>query len=207
MIKVVVTDDQEIILNGLQKILAEDQDMQLVGMFTNGPALLQQMAELLPHVVLLDITMPGMSGIEVAAQLAKNHPQVRIIALTNVDVMVQVRKMLQQGCHGYLLKDATPAVILQAIRTVYQGGRYLYDELQKQVLNSMFEARPKAIITRREKEILQLIVDEYTNQEIADKLFLSLRTVENHRNNLLQKLGVKNTAGLVKAAISEGLIE
>lgn len=206
MIKVAITDDQQIILNGLQKILADAGDITIIGAYTSGKELLDAMATNLPDVLLLDISMPGMTGIEVAGIVNRKYPSVGVIALTNIDIIVQVRKMLQQGCKGYLLKDATPAVIIQAIHEVHAGRQFLYEELQKQLVNSLFEQKSRSVITRREKEILQLIVDEYTNQQIADKLYLSLRTVENHRNNLLQKLGVKNTAGLVKAAISEGLI-
>ncbi len=206
MINVVITDDQQIILNGLQKILAESQEISLIGVFTNGADLLAELGQLRPDVILLDIYMPGMNGIELAGIITKEHPSVKIIALTNVDIIPQVKKMLQQGAAGYLLKDAAPEVIVDAIRKVAAGEKYLYSDLQKQIMNNFFEPRTSHVITRREKEILQLIVDEHTNQEIADKLFLSLRTVENHRNNLLQKLGVKNTAGLVKAALNQGLV-
>ena len=107
---------------------------------------------------------------------------------------------------GYLLKDASSDIIITAIQTVYAGQQYLQETIKVRLLNSFSQQTTAHIITRREKEILQLIVDELTNQEIADKLFLSLRTVENHRNNLLQKLDVKNTAGLVKMALRDGLV-
>ena len=206
MIDVFITDDQEIIQNGLQKILAEAPHIHIAGIYNNGDELLEALTHKQPDVMLLDIQMPGKTGIELAGIITKSYPDIKIIALTNIDVLVQVKKMLQQGCMGYLLKDASPALIIQAIDAVYSGEQFLYEELQKQLVSSMFDTKPKHVITRREKEILQLITDEFTNQEIADKLFLSLRTVENHRNNLLQKLGVKNTAGLVKAALQEGLI-
>jgi DNA-binding NarL/FixJ family response regulator len=206
MIKVTITDDQQIILNGLQKIIAEASDIDLIGVFTGGEDLLEGLEKQLPDVLMLDINMPGKTGIELAGIISKQFPPVKIIALTNVDIIPQVKKMLQHGAVGYLLKDAAPEIIIEAIRKVAGGDKYLYEDLQKQLMNDLFEPSGKHVITRREKEILQLVVDEYTNQEIAEKLFLSLRTVENHRNNLLQKLGVKNTAGLVKAAINEGLV-
>lgn len=206
MIKVFITDDQEIIQNGLQRILAVADDITIAGIYSNGDQLMQALQVNQPDVLLLDIQLPGRSGIELAGIISRDFPNVKIIALTNIDVLTQVRKMLQQGCMGYLLKDASPTLIIQAIRTVYAGERFLHEDIQQQLVNGMFEQKTKHVITRREKEILQLITEEFTNQEIADKLFLSLRTVENHRNNLLQKLGVKNTAGLVKAALQEGLI-
>lgn len=207
MIKLAITDDQVIILKGLQKILADVPHISIVGVYNNGDELLSGIEKDQPDVLLLDIQMPGKTGIELAGIISKQYPAIKIIALTNVDVLIQVKKTLQQGCLGYLFKDASPEVIVKAIETVYAGEQYLQEELQRQLLLSLSsDQKSKQIITRREKEILQLIVDEYTNQEIANKLFLSLRTVENHRNNLLQKLDVKNTAGLVKVALQEGLI-
>ena len=206
MIKLAITDDQVIILNGLQKILADVPNIRITGVYNNGDELLEGIAKEQPDVLLLDIQMPGKSGIELAAIITKIYRDIKIIALTNIDVVAQIKKILQQGVMGYLLKDANPATIINAIETVYGGEQYIQEQLRQQLLNSLSASNARQIVTRREKEILQLIVDEFTNQEIADKLFLSLRTVENHRNNLLQKLDVKNTAGLVKVAIQEGLV-
>lgn len=206
MIQVSITDDQVIILNGLQKILADLPDIKVQSTYTNGDDLLDGIALQQPDVLLLDIHMPGKSGIEIAAIISKIYPAVKVIALTNIDTISQVKKILQQGCIGYLLKDASSDIIIAAIQAVYTGEQYLQESIKVRLLNSFSQQNTAHIITRREKEILQLIVDELTNQQIADKLFLSLRTVENHRNNLLQKLNVKNTAGLVKMALRDGLV-
>jgi DNA-binding NarL/FixJ family response regulator len=206
MIKLAITDDQVIILNGLQKILADVKNIRITGVYNNGDELLDGIAKEQPDVLLLDIQMPGKSGTELAAIITKQYKNIKIIALTNIDVVAQIKKILQQGVMGYLLKDASPETIINAIETVYGGEQYIQEQLRQLLLSSLSASNSKQIVTRREKEILQLIVDEFTNQEIADKLFLSLRTVENHRNNLLQKLEVKNTAGLVKIAIQEGLV-
>ncbi len=206
MIKLAITDDQVIILNGLQKILADVPDITVTGIYKNGDELLSGMETELPDVLLLDLQMPGKTGIELAAILTKQYRNVKIIALTNIDVVAQIKKVLKQGVTGYLLKDASPEILVEAIHTVHSGGQYIQEHLRQALLSSFSNSTGRQIVTRREKEILQLIVDEFTNQEIADKLFLSLRTVENHRNNLLQKLDVKNTAGLVKVAIQEGLV-
>lgn len=207
MINITITDDQSIIINGLQKILADVPGIKIVGIFSNGDELLMGLETIQPDVMLLDIQMPGKTGIEIAGIITKKYPRIKIIALTNFDVPAQIKKMLQHGCLGYLLKDAKPEIIIQAIETVYEGEQFLQEEIQKKMLKSLSEQAAATIITRREKEILQLIVEEFTNKEIADKLFLSLRTIENHRNHLLQKFKVKNTAGLVKIAIQEGLID
>ena len=206
MIRVAIVDDQVIILNGLQKILADAPHVKIVGVYNNGDDLLEAMEKNIPDVLLLDIQMPGKSGPELAVIIAKKYPSVKMIALTNVDVISQVKQMLQKGCLGYLLKDVSPEILLKAIETVHNGEQFLKEDFKTQLLNSLSGNESNHLITRREKEILKLIVEENTNQDIAGKLFLSLRTVENHRNNLLQKLQVKNTAGLVKVAIQEGLI-
>ena len=206
MINVAIVDDQVIILNGLQKILAEADHIQVSALYNSGQELLEGLENSLPDVLLLDIQMPDKSGIELAGIISKKYPSVKMIALTNVDVLTQMKQMLQKGCLGYLLKDVSPQILINAIETVNNGEQFLNENLKKQLLSSLTGQENKQIITRREKEILKLILEENTNQDIANKLFLSLRTVENHRNNLLQKLNVKNTAGLVKVALQEGLV-
>lgn len=206
MINVAIVDDQVIILNGLQKILAEADHINVSALYNNGDQLLEGLETSQPDVLLLDIQMPGKSGIELAAIISKKYPAVKMIALTNVDVLTQMKQMLQKGCLGYLLKDVSPEILVNAIETVHSGQQFLNENLKKQLLSSLSGQDDKQLITRREKEILKLILEENTNQDIANKLFLSLRTVENHRNNLLQKLNVKNTAGLVKIALQEGLV-
>lgn len=206
MINVAIVDDQVIILNGLQKILAEADHIQVSALYNSGQELLEGLENTLPDVLLLDIQMPDKSGIELAGIISKKYPSVKMIALTNVDVLTQMKQMLQKGCLGYLLKDVSPQILINAIETVNNGEQFLNENLKKQLLSSLTGQENKQIITRREKEILKLILEENTNQDIANKLFLSLRTVENHRNNLLQKLNVKNTAGLVKVALQEGLV-
>lgn len=206
MINVAIVDDQVIILNGLQKILAEAAHINVSALYNSGDELLEGLEKAQPDVLLLDIQMPGRSGIELAAIISKKYPAVKMIALTNVDVLTQMKQMLQKGCLGYLLKDVSPEILINAIETVNSGEQFLNENLKKQLLSSLSGQDDKQLITRREKEILKLILEENTNQDIANKLFLSLRTVENHRNNLLQKLNVKNTAGLVKVALQEGLV-
>lgn len=206
MIQVAITDDQEIILNGLQKILSLSSNIQLIGTYRNGEELLTGLLKSQPDVLLLDIQMPGKSGIELAGIITPKYPGIKIIALTNIDIIPQVKKMLSQGCMGYLLKDASSEIILEAIETVYRSEQYLHEPIRNRLLKSFSEKKIKYLITKREKEILQLIVEELSNKEIAEKLFLSIRTVENHRNHLLQKFDVKNTAGLVKIAIRDGLV-
>jgi DNA-binding NarL/FixJ family response regulator len=210
MIKVAITDDHPIVANGLKKILAEHPNLEVVGVYATGKAMMNEIDGALPDVLLLDMNMPDLQGPDLARQLLKKHPEVKIIVLSSSDITVQVKKMLQIGCKGYLLKDSDDATIVQAIETVYNGGEFLSPALQQQLVNDLFKSKSQksnTMLTRREKEVLQLITQEFTNQEIADKLFISLHTVDNHRSSLLQKLDVKNTAGLVKKAIENGLVD
>jgi DNA-binding NarL/FixJ family response regulator len=206
MITVALTDDQAIVLNGLQKILSTSDEILVTESYSNGEELLNGLKRQQPDVLLLDVQMPGKNGIELAGIVKKKYPRIHIIAVTNIDITVQVKKMLQQGCSGYLLKDSSPATIIAAIKAVHAGEQYLSESVSRQLLSSMFSDNVQNPLTKREKEILRLISEEFTNQEIADKLFLSIRTVENHRTNLLQKLGAKNAAGLIKTALLDGLI-
>jgi DNA-binding NarL/FixJ family response regulator len=201
-----MADDHVIVLNGLQKIVAEVSDISVVGVYTDGDALLADLPLNQPDVLILDIQMPGKKGTELAAIIKKKYPAIKIIVLSNVEVMAQIKKMLQLGCMGYLLKNTDSETFITAIRTVNDGEQFLYEDLRKQLVNNLFTPAHFIKITRREKEILQMIADEMTTQEIADKLFLSIHTIVNHRNSLLQKLDVRNTAGLMKKAVEEGLI-
>ena len=206
MIRICITDDHEIVLSGLQKIVAKADDITIIGTYTNGDALLEGLQQEQPDVLILDIQMPGKKGTDLAPVIRKKYPDIKIIVLSNVEVMVQIKKMLQLGCMGYLLKNTDSATFLQAIRTVQAGEQFLHEEVRKQMVNHLFTPAHFVKVTRREKEILQMIAEELTTQEIAEKLFLSTHTVDNHRNSLLQKLNVRNTAGLMKKAVEEGLI-
>lgn len=206
MIHIAIADDHALILNGLQKIIAVDPELEVSGAYLDGTSLLNGLAEHQPDVLLLDIQMPGINGIELAGIINKQYPKVKIIALTNIEILPQVKKMMRQGCSGYLLKDVAPAALIDAIRSVYEGEEVIHERLRTALNKSLFSNNNANVITRREVEILRLIADEHTNPEIAEKLCISLHTVENHRNRILQKLGVKNTAGLIRKAIEQGLI-
>lgn len=209
-IKVAITDDHPIVANGLKKILDDFETINVVAVYATGNDMLKEVGASLPDVMLLDMNLPDLEGPDLARQLLKKFPAIKIIVLTSSDVTVQVKKMLQIGCQGYLLKDSDDKTIVRAIETVYGGGQFLSPVIQQQLVNDMFRTKNQkqnTLLTRREKEVLQLITQEFTNQEIADKLFISLHTVDNHRSSLLQKLDAKNTAGLVKKAIENGLVE
>lgn len=208
-IKVCIVDDHQLIINGLQKVFENSSNISLLKAYTNGHELLQDLKLLQPDIVLLDIMMPEINGIDLCMAISKQYPGIKMITLSNVDVLIQVRKMLQIGCQGYLLKNASPDKIVTAIETVYAEDRYVDDQLQKLLVDDMFKIKRLSStieLTLREKEVVALILNEHTNQEIADILCLSNRTVENIRIALLQKLKVKNTAGLVRTVLELGLM-
>jgi DNA-binding NarL/FixJ family response regulator len=161
-------------------------------------------------VLLLDIRMPDANGIDICRELNREMPELGVIALTNFEEMHYVRQMLHSGAKGYLLKNTDQETLLKAIEEVYFGRLYLDSQIHRSVVNELTfgpnRRRSAVQLTKREKEILKLIVEEHSNQQIADKLDISLRTVETHRFNLTQKLSVKNAAGLVKEAIRLGLV-
>lgn len=206
MIKVAIIDDQLLILKGLQKLLTNVDKIEITGLFTDAETLLEGFKKELPDVLILDFQMPRQSGIELAAIVVRAYPSVKMIALTHVDVLIQMKEMLETGCLGYLLKDVKPAVLIQAIETVYTGEQFLDEAFKIQLFKSIEQQHEKNQITRREKEILKLLVQQNSHQQIANKLYLSLRTVENHQSNLLQKLNASSADNLVHLAISEGLV-
>ncbi len=210
-IKVTVTDDHPVVLEGLQRILADAEDIELTDVCHNGEDLLLSLKKHQPDVLLLDIQMPGKRGDELARYITQTYPGISILALTNLDETFHVENMLMNGAQGYLLKNSDRHVLVDAIKTVYANRQFIDPELKDQMLQDMMDARSKAAsipkLTHREQEVLELIASEYTSPEIAEKLFISYRTVENHRLNLLFKLEVKNTAGLVRKAFQMGLIK
>jgi DNA-binding NarL/FixJ family response regulator len=180
--------------------------MEIIGTYMNGEQLLSGLQQQLPDILLLDIQMPGKDGIELAGIVHKKYPDVKMIALTNIEILHQVRKMMKQGCMGYLLKDVDAPTLFSAIQQVYNGEMVVHDKIKTDLASQLMPNSQPQQLTRREIEILQLIAQEYTNTEIAGKLFISPATVENHRNRMLQKLSVKNTAGLIKKGMEQGLI-
>jgi DNA-binding NarL/FixJ family response regulator len=210
-IRVAIADDHPLILRGLQNLLRDHPDLEITGVYENGTDLLEGLATSQPNVLLLDIQMPDKNGLELAGIITQQYPDIGIVALTNLDTQFYIKSMLNQGALGYILKNSGEATLIEAIKTVYNRQPYLEPALRDRAWRDMVKAQnitdARHSLTRREKEVLQLIAKEYTSQEIADKLFLSLRTVETHRMNLLLKLGTKNMVGLVKAAIQMGLVD
>lgn len=211
MIELCISDDHKMVLEGLQLLLDAHPDINIVQLCNSANSLLTYLKAEQPDVILLDINMPELNGIEACKIIKKEYPSIKIIALSMIAEINLVKLMLKNGAVGYLHKNAGQDEIISAIQDVVNGKRYLSSEInellllaqnnQPKIYNSPF---PK--LSRREEEILTFILDELTTKEIADKLFISFGTVETHRRNIMIKLGVKNTAGLVRVALEYDII-
>ncbi|OCX52022.1 DNA-binding response regulator [Mucilaginibacter sp. PPCGB 2223] len=209
-ISIAIADDQELIIQGLAMMLEKRPDMEIVFKSQGGANLIKGLAEYTPDILLLDIQMPDANGIDLCKEVTKTVPHIKVIALTNFEEMHYVKQMLRNGAKGYLLKNTDQETLVKAIIEVNQGKLFLDAHIHETMIGELAYGRNRpgvpVHLTKREKEILKLIAEENSNQQIADKLFLSLRTVETHRLNLMQKLSVKNSIGLVKEAIKRGLL-
>ncbi len=209
MIAIGIVDDHALIINGLVHMLADLPQYPVVFTASSGKQLMAQLEQRLPDVLLLDIELPDTNGIDLCTTILRQYPILPIIALTNHDEVMYVKKMMRNGAKGYLLKGTDKPTLLKAIDTVYGGGQFLDRQIEQAIVQQTISGkRPTMMVrlTKRENEILGLIANELSNQEIADRLFLSVRTVESHRHSLNQKLNIKNSAGLVKEAYLRGLI-
>lgn len=211
-IKVAIVDDHPLAVNGLKNMLETSRDIEVSAAYITGAALLEGLEEKQPDVLLLDLLLQDYKGKQLASIIHQKYPCIKILVITSLDAPTHIKSLMRVGCSGYILKNADVKQLVKAITDVYNGEVYIQQELKEQMLNNMLQfknstAKTKAPnLTVREKEVLKLIVEENTNQEIAQTLSLSLRTVENHRFSIMQKLDAKNSVGLVRAAIELGLI-
>ncbi|TPG65425.1 response regulator [Hymenobacter nivis] len=217
MIRLMLADDHAILRDGLRSLLAAEPGIDVVGEAGDGAELLALLATTPADVVLMDINMPVLDGFEATAELRQRFPDVKVLVLSMLDHEHYVLRMLQAGALGYVLKNAAFQEITHAIRTVAAGQRFLCTEIGLNMLYKAAGGAPPASpeqaepvagvgLTARELEVLRLIAEGLTNSEIADKLFTSKRTIETHRQNIIGKTGVKNTAALIKLAVRQGLI-
>lgn len=209
-ITVAITDDHPMVAQGLSMILSHYSHISVSGIFRNGEELLQGLMVNVPDVLLLDIQMPGKTGADLMPEIKKSYPGLKVIVLTNFDSVSYASKMLWLGVEGYLFKTADEPTMIKAIETVAKGGRYIQDGLEEQVEAETLRSKnfsSKLAITPREKEVLQLVVDGKTDEEIGKILFLGVNTVRYYRKSILRKLDAKNTAELVAIAFrTPGLV-
>jgi len=214
MIKVFVTDDHELYLEGLCLLLKKQEGIEVVGSCLNAADLLNHLSALQIDILLLDVHLPDMEEEELLKKIRQLKPDLKVLYLTMMRGTRYIHKLMKYGLQGYLLKNAGIEELKSAIQTVAAGGTYYSKEINIMDVNNDFrntitidDKQVDEILSKREIEILKLICKEYSNAEIADKLFLSISTVETHRKNLISKLGVNNTVGLVKFAIKNKLID
>lgn len=209
MIPIAITDDHTIVIEGIKTMLKTNKEIEVFQSFENLKDTFENLNSAV-KVLLLDINLPDGNGINACKELLEKHPDLKIIALTNFEDTVFIKQIIKNGAMGYLLKNTDKKELTEAIKSVIEGKRYLPKKISDILLNDSIGIQnsnyfiPK--LTVREKEILSLIIKEFTTEEIAAKIFVSTKTVESHRSNLIQKLGVKNSAGLVRVAFEKGLV-
>jgi DNA-binding NarL/FixJ family response regulator len=210
-INVAVIDDHQVVINGLAAMLASRHDVRIVYTTTDAEELQNFLSRNETDVLLMDIQMPGIGGIELCKLVLKKTPEVKIIAFSSFDDSHFVKQVMRNGASGYLLKNTDSETLVAAIQAVVNGEEFIDESIRKILLHESLKGQRRSIfdipLTKREKEILKHVAEGLSNQEIADKLFISMRTVETHRLNLSQKLAAKNTASLVREAIKRGLID
>jgi DNA-binding NarL/FixJ family response regulator len=211
-VTILLVDDHKIVFESLQSLLDEQPDMRVVGWAENGRDAVAKVKELEPAVVIMDVAMPGLNGIEATQQITSHYPETKIIALSMHAEKQFVTGILSAGASGYLTKNCSSDELVNAIRSVAANKKYLSPDIAgvviEESLNQSSKTGPSAssLLTMREREVLQLIVEGNTVKQIAESLYLSIKTIHTHRNQIMQKLNLHSTAALTKFAIREGLI-
>lgn len=213
-IRVLIADDHSIVREGVKMILAKESDIEVAGEASDGQQALDLVERLKPNVVVMDISMPGMGGIEATQLVKERHPAVNVLALTMHEDESYVFRLLRAGASGYVLKRAAAQDLVQAVRAAAKGEAFLYPSVARKVVEDylkrveMGEKRERYDgMTQREKEILTLIAQGLSNKQIGERLYISIKTVQTHRAHILEKLGLHDRTELVRYAIRKGLIE
>ena len=207
MIRVFIVDDHPVVIEGIQSLLQNERGIEWAGHAMTAASCLGFFVNNTADVVLMDISMPAMDGIELCMVMKEKYPGVFILGLSTFNQGLYIKKMMENGASGYILKNSSKDELLKAIETVNKGGIFFSGEAGEALKEYQKSAKSQLPeLTRREKEILGLIAEGYTNPQIAEKLFLSSFTVDSHRKNLLAKLDVKNTATLIRLAVERKLI-
>lgn len=212
-IRVLIADDHTIVREGIGMILALHHDIEVVGEAADGQEVIDKVRELSPDVVLMDIVMPGLGGLEATIEALKIDANIKILVLTQYEDAEYIYRFLKAGAVGYVLKKAVGTDLVSAIRSVYQGKSVLDPAIADKVIRSYLDkpeiSKDETVydkLSDREKQVLKLIAEGHTNQQIADALYLSIKTVMTHRTNVMEKLNIHNRTDLVKYAIRQGLV-
>jgi two-component system response regulator NreC len=211
--KIVIAEDHTILREGLRALLSSQEALEVVGEAEDGREAIRQVEELAPDLILMDLSMPKMNGVEAIREIRRRVPETKILALTVHKAEEFILEVLQAGADGYIPKDASSNELMMAIKSVLMGKRYLSPSVSKVVIEGYLESRqtfasstPWETLTKREREILKLIAEGHKNKEIADFLCISVKTVEKHRANLMKKLDLHSAAALTAYAMERGLV-
>ena len=210
MIRAIVVDDHAVVRSGIKLLLDREDDIEVVGEAGSAKDAVFRARALKPDVILLDVVMPGESGIDVLPNLLKESPETKVLVLSMQDDPSYVREAFAAGATGYVLKEAADEEVVAAVREIANGGRYVHPALGARMVAAEAEARAAEEadpLSEREREVLRLLALGHTNQEIAKMLYISVRTAETHRAHIMQKLGLSTRAELVRYALSQGLLE
>ena len=212
-IRIVVADNHAIIREGLRIMLGNQPDMEVVAIAANGREAIRLVDEHEPDVAVMDISMPELNGIEAMQQMVPRHPRMQVVVLSIHETKPYVYRALKAGATGYLIKETAGLEVVDAVRAVQHGERYLSQRIADllatesfQKLEAFIEVSPLEVLSPREREILQLVAEGKTSQEIAERLSISPKTVDTYRSRLMHKIGVQDVAGLVRFAIQHGVI-
>jgi len=213
--KILIVDDHEVVRDGLRNILLSLENISIAGEAGNGEDAIKLYTSVKPDLVIMDISMPGMNGIEATRIIKEKDPDAKILILTMHDNQEYLNQIIRSGAKGFILKNTDKEELLEAVRTVASGENFFSKDISKLIIDNYIRSAKEqeksdgfkeVPLTKREIEILKLIASGYSNQEIANILYISYNTVDTHRKNIMHKLSIKNTAGLVRYAIEKGLI-
>ena len=206
-IQIIIVDDHLMVIEGLKALLHGDLQIRIVSAFTHGQATLTFLETQPIDVVLLDVNLPDINGVEMCRIIREQYPNTRVLGLSTYSEPSIINQMIRNGVNGYLLKNATADELIRAVHQIHQGQYYFGAEIQKMLADSVFKDQEEAPrLTRREKQIVRLIADGQTTNQIADALFISPLTVETHRRNVMKKMKVSNAASLTKIALEKMII-
>jgi DNA-binding NarL/FixJ family response regulator len=207
MIRVFIVDDHPVVIEGIHSLLQNEKDIEWAGHAMNAASCLGFFVTNTAHVLLMDISLPDTSGVELCAIIKEKYPGIMVLGLSTFNQGLYIKKMMENGASGYILKNSSREELVKAIHAVHDGSIYFSGEVGEALTEYQRASKTdQPVLSRREKEILELIAEGYTNPQIAEKLFVSPFTVDSHRKNLLAKLGVKNTAMLIRFAVEHKLV-
>lgn len=205
-IRILIADDHKLFRQGIALMIESMPEFEIAGHAANGMMVIQSLKNTPVDIILLDIEMPQMNGIETIKHLRKHKDPTPILVLTMHQSLQFVQSVLRAGANGYLPKDSGQSKLKKAILSIIRTGKYIDDEVAKKYMEKMLNRIPNTELSNREIEVIKLIGDQLTTKEVAERMHLSTHTIESHRQNAMLKLGVKNTAGLIKIAVERGLI-